>query len=103
MDTPERVDCLHLDIQNCKCSCGNQWKQSEVWLASKTYGYLGGTPTPEQEWKLPVLSMAEGDRQVSHCFRCVPLGLGKSWIAGKNWHLEQIAKTKVASVDELLA
>ena len=75
------IDCLHLIIQKCSCACGNKWDHSDLILASKTEGYLGGTPDPQQESKLPVLSMEENTSHYPYCFRCVPLALGKSWVS----------------------
>lgn len=77
----DQADCLHLHIMHNSCTCGNKWKHSNLWLASREAGYLGGTPSPLQAMKLPCLSMEETQRSWEHCFRCVPLGLGKTWVS----------------------
>lgn len=72
-------DCLHLNIISMKCTCGNKWTHSHPWLSHSQHGYLGGTPTPQQEHKLPCTSYENSQWNVSHCFRCVPLALGVGW------------------------
>ncbi len=102
----DKVDCLHLDIDKCSCDCGNTWTHSTPWLASEGE-YLGGTPTPEQARTLKVKSMVESNLHYHQCFRCVPLGLGKSWIADKNRILEELRAAKraalAAKTEDLLA
>lgn len=72
-------DCLHLHVVSASCTCGNKWTHSRLWLSSSIAGYLGGTPSPQQEHKLPCTSYENTQEQVSHCWRCVPLALGVGW------------------------
>lgn len=103
----ETIDCLHLEIHKNSCRCGNKWESSYPILASETHGYLGGTPDPTQSFRLPVKSMAETDRHYDHCFRCVPLALGKSWIVDRNRILEETKAAQrlalAAKTEDLLA
>jgi len=96
------MDCLHLDIDHCSCSCGNKWTHSEPWLAH-TNGDFGGTPSPDQSRRLPVKSMTENQIHYDHCFQCAPLGLGKSWINNKNLVLKELKDKRAASTEDLLA
>jgi hypothetical protein len=69
---------LYLDIQTCHCSCGNSWTHSRPVLYAEG-GSVGGTPSPQEEMKLPVLRLMHARRDFHHCFRCAPLGLGVGW------------------------
>lgn len=73
------IDCLHLNIISCSCVCGNRWTHSHPWLASKTHGYLGGTPNPTQMEKLRFESYSSHLWNVNGCHRCVPLQLSEGW------------------------
>jgi hypothetical protein len=68
---------LLLMILSCSCTCGNKWTHSYSILLGN--GYLGGTPSPDQEHKLPVQGIINESRNTNHCFRCVPLGLNIGW------------------------
>ena len=70
------IDSLHLNIISCSCRCGNRWTHSHTWLASRSKGYLGGSPTPDQSFKLPYSGYSHHHWNVDGCFRCVPIALG---------------------------
>jgi hypothetical protein len=72
------IDSLHLNIISCSCTCGNRWTHSYSYLAAQGH-YLGGTPNPDQELKLPYKSFSSELRNFNGCFRCVPLALGEGW------------------------
>ena len=59
-EAKETADCLHLHIMQCSCSCGNKWQHSNLWLASRKHGYLGGTPDPQQATGLPLVQVHDG-------------------------------------------
>lgn len=100
----ERVDSLHLHILKCKCTaCQNEWKHSNLWLASKEAGYLGGTPDSNQLASLRVLSMDETEREYPSCFRCIPLELGKCWISSRDLELARARASRAAKTEDLLA
>jgi hypothetical protein len=98
--------CLHLEVWNFRCACGNQWKHSYPILAGPE-GPRGGTPTPEEEWKLKYESMSEHNDLVNGCHRCVPLQMGKGWIDNKNLELKEIHNKHLeemgVSTDQLLS
>jgi len=102
----EQPDCLHLHIINASCSCGNKWKHSNLWLASREAGYLGGTPDAMQVAKFQVLSMEETQRNYDHCFRCVPLALGKNWVSPAKLQMikeGEALRALAAKTEDLLA
>ncbi len=105
---PVTPDCLHLNIISCSCRCGNKWTHSHPWLSHSTAGYLGGTPSPQQEEKLHATSYENTRWTVSHCFRCVPLQLGVGWtkptpVAVRPSSSPAASMVQAASDDELLA
>lgn len=72
---------LWLVIESHSCRCGQKWTHSQLLLAAKgEAGMLGGTPTPAEADKLPVIGYDHW-QLVSHsgCFRCIPLALGEGW------------------------
>lgn len=99
----EEVDCLHLEIHLNSCRCGNKWKSSYPILASEKHGFLGGTPNPQDSYRLPVRSMAESNVPHDHCFQCVELTLGKNWVNNKNLVLLELRRANAAKTEELLA
>lgn len=103
----EAVDCLHLEIHKNSCRCGNKWDSSYPILGSQVHGYLGGTPSPMQSHALPVKSMSETLVSYDHCFRCVPLALGKNWVSPIKLQLikegETFAAKRRAFEEELLS
>ena len=101
---PDRVDCLHLDIIKTKCQCGHEWTHSQLWLASRAHGYMGGTPTSEQERTLRVESMVESRDTTQHCFKCVSVTLGKSWISSRDLKILELKNAHKEAFDaELLS
>lgn len=71
-------DQLYLIVESCNCRCGHKWTTSYP-ILSATDGSLGGTPTPDQEYKLPVVAIHEADRHFDHCFRCVSIVLPRAF------------------------
>jgi hypothetical protein len=72
------VDQLYLVIQSCNCRCGNKWTHSYP-ICAGTDGSLGGTPTPEQEYKLPVVAIDAQDIHFDHCYRCVSIAIPRAF------------------------
>ena len=70
--------CLHLDITEISCRCGNKWTHSHLLLCTPQVAF-GGTPSPIEEEKLICKSYETFHRATSHCFRCVKLQLGENW------------------------
>lgn len=72
---------LWLVIESHSCRCGQKWTHSQLLLAAKgEAGMLGGTPTPLEADKLPVIGYDHWQIvQHSGCFRCIPLALGEGW------------------------
>ena len=72
------IDCLHLEILQCSCSCGQRWTHSYP-LAAGSDGTLGGRPDPQMQLKLTHRTMTVHHRQFNGCFRCVSLQLSEGW------------------------
>jgi len=65
---------LKLNVQDHKCICGNQWTHSYATFMA------GGTPSPQEEHKLPLTHLYTAPtRHHNHCHRCVNLALGVGW------------------------
>ena len=73
------IDCLHLEILQCSCTCGHKWTHSYSLCASKDKGLLGGKPNPIQHHKLLHESYTQHYRNFNGCSRCVPLQLSEGW------------------------
>lgn len=73
------IDCLHLEILQCTCTCGHQWTHSYSLCASKNHGLLGGKPNPQMLHKLQHESYTQHYRHFTGCSRCVPLQLSEGW------------------------
>jgi hypothetical protein len=73
------IDCLHLEILQCSCSCGQRWTHSYPLAASRDKGLLGGTPNPQMLQKLQHESYTIHYRNFNGCFRCVSLQLSEGW------------------------
>lgn len=73
------INCLHLEILQCSCTCGQRWTHSYPLAANTQDGLLGGTPTPEMQLKLKVESYTLHYHHYESCWRCVPLQLSEGW------------------------
>lgn len=66
--------CLRMHIYEYTCACGNQWTHSEIWgkrTTSNSYFHLAFENELDDEYKY--VEAISTQRNVQHCFRCLPL------------------------------